>query len=69
MIAQGLLQPGEQVGENPLLLLALGLVRRPFLFGVEVYLALGYRLRRFAVELGDRSTQISSTGSVSSSTS
>jgi hypothetical protein len=45
MIAQGLLQPGEQVGESPLLLLALGLVRRPILFGVEGHLALGYRLQ------------------------
>ena len=55
MITQGLLQPGQQVGEIPLLLLALGLVRRLFILGVEVHLALGYRLQRFAVELGHRS--------------
>ena len=68
VLAQGLLQPGQQVGEVLLLLLALGLVAL-VLLGVEVHLALGDRLQRFAVELGHLPTQTSSTGSVSSSTS
>ena len=39
------------------------------LVGIEVHLALGHRLQRFAVELGHVPTHTSSTGSVSSSTS
>lgn len=49
MIAQRLLQPGQQVGKFLLPLLALGLAG--VLFGTQVHLALGNRLQRFAVEL------------------
>lgn len=66
VLAQRLLHPGQQVGEL-LLLLALGLAL--VTLGVEVDLALGDRLQRFAVELVTVPTQTSSTGSVSSKTS
>ena len=55
VFAERLRQPGQQIGEILLLLFALGLVRRLLFLGVEVDVAHGHRLQRFAVELGHRS--------------
>ncbi len=55
VLAQGLGQPGQQIGEILFLFFTFGLVRCLLFLGVEVHVAHGHRLQGFAVELGHRS--------------